>query len=105
MSAATLATDAALVLLVATAWLGALGFARLRAALDRLHAAPFISAGAGFFLLVAGVLTDGASVRVAKIVLILLASLLAGAASSHAIGRALLNRRSVPDAERGERAA
>lgn len=44
----TMLIDVLLSLLVAVTWLGCVGFARLRAPLDRLHCAAFVNATAGF---------------------------------------------------------
>lgn len=93
------ATDAALVLMVASVWLACAGFVRLPSALDRLHTASFVYAAGGVTLLLAGALTDGFSARVLKIAFVLLCSLVGGAASVHAIGRALVSRGSVTHAE------
>lgn len=93
------ATDAALVLMVASVWLACAGFVRLPAALDRLHATNFVYAAGGATLLLAAALTDGFSTRVLKIAFILLCSLLGGAAGVHAVGRALASRGSVTHAE------
>lgn len=93
------ATDAALVLMVASVWLACAGFVRLPTALDRLHAASFVYAAGGATLLLAAVLADGFSTRVLKIAFVLLCSLVGGAASVHAVGRALVLRGSVTHAE------
>jgi multisubunit Na+/H+ antiporter MnhG subunit len=86
-----------LVLAVFGAWLGCAGFARLRGPLDRLHCVAFVNVVSGGALTLAAFAQDGLSVRVGKLVLILGVSLLAGAASSHAIGRALTVRAAAPD--------
>ncbi len=83
---------ALLVLAVLAVWLGAAGFARLRDPLDRMHCIAFVNATAGSALLVAGFLSDGATLRAFKIAFLVGVSLLAGAASSHAVGRALRQR-------------
>lgn len=88
-----------LVLMVLSAWLGALGFLRLRSPLDRLHAAAFTGVVCGFLLVIVAFLADGASQRACKILLIWMVLLLSGGASSHALGRALLLRGDVPEAE------
>ncbi len=86
------AIDILLVLIVLSAWLAALGFARLRAPLDRMHTGAFVNATAGAALVVLGFVSDGVSVRALKIVLIVTVNLVAGAAMSHATGRALTLR-------------
>ncbi len=86
------AIDALLALGVLAAWLACAGFARLRSPLDRMHCVAFVNATSGVCVLAAAALTEGATTRVFKILLILGISLLAGAAMSHATGRALLLR-------------
>ena len=88
------AADAALGLMVLSAWLGAAGLLRLRQPLDRLHVAPFLTVACGGFLLVAALCADGVSARTGKIAFALAANLLGGAVASHALGRAVLVRRS-----------
>jgi multisubunit Na+/H+ antiporter MnhG subunit len=87
-----IATDAFLCLFVAAAWLGAAGFLRLQAPLDRIHAATFVNAAAGAALTVAAFLADGSTDRAFKILFIVIINLFAGAAISHMIGRALTER-------------
>lgn len=84
--------DACLALLVAVAWLGCLGFVRLRTPLDRLHVAAFVNVGAGFFLVLAAFLADGVSVRACKLLLAVVAGMAGNAALSHAVGRAVFVR-------------
>jgi multicomponent Na+:H+ antiporter subunit G len=90
-------TRAMLVLLVLACWLPAFGLIRLPRALDRLHCATLLAVAGGGALLLAAGCADGASVRVGKIALLLAASLGGGAASSHAIGRALFLRGSADE--------
>jgi multicomponent Na+:H+ antiporter subunit G len=90
---------AALAVLLLAAWLGAAGFARLRAPLDRLHCVTFVNVAGGGALFVAALLSDGLSIRVCKILLMVIGALIAGAALSHATGRALVLRGSVPEAD------
>lgn len=78
--------------MVLAAWLGCAGFARLRAPLDRIHCVAFVNAMCGTALILAAFLSDGVSVRACKILLVVGVNLLAGAAMSHAVGRALLLR-------------
>lgn len=92
--------DVLLAVMVLSAWLGCVGFVRLRAPLDRLHCVAFVNATAGTALVLVAFLSDGPSARACKILLIVGASLLAGAAMSHAVGRALLTRGSAPEAGR-----
>jgi multicomponent Na+:H+ antiporter subunit G len=83
---------ALLTILVLGAWLGCFGYARLRHALDRLHCVTFVNAGCGLALLLTSLAADGLSTRTFKVAVIACAALLAGAALSHATGRALLVR-------------
>lgn len=78
--------------LVAITWLGCLGFARLRTPLDRLHCAGFVNVAAGAVLVAVVFAADGPSIRAWKVVATVVASVLGGAALSHAAGRALLYR-------------
>lgn len=86
------ATDLLLALLVFAAWLGAISFARLRDPLDRIHCVTFVNAVCGLLLLMAAALTDGPSDRLLKILLMVGANLVTGAAISHVTGRAILQR-------------
>ncbi len=88
----TLAVDILLGLAVLAAWLGCAGFVRMRSPLDRIHCVAFVNATSGVCVLLAAVLTEGPTTRVFKILLIVGIGLLAGAAMSHATGRALLLR-------------
>lgn len=85
-------TNLSIVLAVAAAWLACLGFLRLRAPLDRLHCVTFCNVVGGFMLLIAALLHDGMALRPLKILLIWLIAIIAGAATSHATGRAILTR-------------
>ncbi len=76
---------------VAACWLGAVGFARLRAPLDRVHCVTFVNV-AGGVALVAALLADGVSDRSLKILLVLMVNLVGGAAVSHMTGRAVTQR-------------
>ncbi len=77
---------------VAASWLGVLGFLRLDDPLDRLHAVTFINAVTGAAITLAVLLADGVSDRALKVLLILGLNLLTGAAASHLLGRAIVNR-------------
>ena len=88
----TAVIDVLLGVLVAVTWLGCLGFARLRTPLDLLHCASFVNAAGGMLLAAIAFAADGASDRAFKILLMVAVTLLAGAALSHALGRALLYR-------------
>ena len=84
-------------LMVTVAWLAAAGFARLRTPLDRLHCVTFVNAGCGLALLVASLVEDGFSNRTGNILLVVVLSLLGGAAGSYAVGRALRVRGSLSE--------
>ena len=98
MAVTRLAIDALLTVMVLAVWLGCAGFARLREPLDRMHCVAFVNTMAGTALILAAFLSDGASVRALKILLMVAASLLIDAATSHAVGRAILLRGSAPKA-------
>jgi multisubunit Na+/H+ antiporter MnhG subunit len=88
--------DALLIAAIAAAWLAALGFARLRTPLDRLHCAPFVNAVSGTALALAAVVSDGMAIRPLKLIFIVLVNLIAGAAMSHTVGRAAARRGEKP---------
>jgi monovalent cation/proton antiporter MnhG/PhaG subunit len=88
----SVAVETLLGLAVLSAWLGIFGFARLKTALDRLHCATFVSVAGGFALTLAVLLQDGATDRLAKMLAVWTILLLNGAATSHALGRALVLR-------------
>ena len=84
--------DLCLALAVLAAWLGALGFLRLRSALDRLHCTTFVLAASGPPLVLAAILDEGLTTRSIKLAALVVTLLVTGAATSHAVGRALLLR-------------
>lgn len=88
----TIMIDGLLGLMVLSAWIGCLGFARLRTPLDRVHCVAFVNATAGLAFAAAAFVADGPSVRAFKILLVVGILLVSGAATAHAIGRALLQR-------------
>lgn len=87
-----LAVEILLGLAVLAAWLGCFGFLRLKSALARLHCAAFVYVAAGFAVTLAVLVQDGATDRSLKMIAALSILLLGGAATSHAIGRALVLR-------------
>jgi multicomponent Na+:H+ antiporter subunit G len=87
------AIDAPLLLAVLCAWLGCVGFVRLRGPLDRLHCVAFVNVTVGLTVTLAAFAADGVSTRSLKILLIFALTLLAGAAGTHVTGRAVLRRR------------
>jgi multicomponent Na+:H+ antiporter subunit G len=86
------AVDLCLGLAVLAAWLGALGFLRLRSALDRLHCASFVTTVSGPLLALAALLDEGVTTRSVKLLVLAVAMLLINAVTGHAVGRALLLR-------------
>ena len=88
----TFALDLCLALAVLAAWLGAFGFLRLRSALDRLHCTTFVLASSGPLLALAAFLDEGLTPRSLKLTALVAILLTAGAATSHAAGRALFLR-------------
>ena len=87
--------DVLLGLALIAAWLGAIGFARLRSSLDRLHCASFTTLGAGLPVVVAAFVADGPSQRAFKILLMFAVALVAGASVNQAIARAIFTRGEV----------
>ncbi len=85
----TYVADALLCVTVLASWLGALGFTRLRSALDRLHCVTFVNAAGGGMLLLAVLAHDGFSIRVIKVLFLVCSALVSGAALAHATGRAI----------------
>ena len=81
-----------LAVLVGVTWLGCLGFGRLRTPLDRLHCAAFVNVAGGAALAAVAFAADGPSGRAWKVLVLVVAGVLGGAALSHAAGRALLYR-------------
>ena len=65
---------------------------RLRSALDRLHCTTFVLASSGPLLALAAFLDEGLTTRSLKLVVLVLTLLCIGAATSHAVGRALYLR-------------
>lgn len=81
-----------LALAVASVWIACLAVLRLPQALDRMHAAAFLNAAAGFLVTAAAFVADGVSGRSLKIALLMTLLVVWGAVLSHAVGRALLLR-------------
>jgi len=81
--------DLCVALAVAAAWLGCLGYLRLREPLDRLHCVTFSNIVGMFMLLIAAFLNDGLASRPLKLSMIWVIVILAGAVTSHAAGRAI----------------
>jgi multicomponent Na+:H+ antiporter subunit G len=92
----TVLIDGLLVVAVASLWLTAIAFARLKTPLDRLHCIAFANIVGGGALMLAAFVADGLAIRPAKILFILLVNLLAGAAMSHALGRTATYRGEKP---------
>jgi len=81
-----------LVLLVLASWIGTFGLLRLRTPLQRLHCVTFVTVATAFCILLAAFAAEGPSLRVGKLCLLLVVMLVAGAGTSHAIGRTILIR-------------
>ena len=74
---------------VATAWLGAIAFLRLRTPFERVHVVTFVNVATGGLVTLAALLADGISGRSLKCVAIWIATMLIGSLLSHITGRAL----------------
>jgi multicomponent Na+:H+ antiporter subunit G len=85
----TTAAHVVLALGIATAWLGALAFVRLKTPLERLHVVTFVNVVTGGAVMVAAFLTEGVTGRTLKCALIWVVTLLVGALLSQVSGRAL----------------
>ncbi len=88
----TIIVDVLLALSALAVWLGCIGFIRLKTALDKLHCATFVNVAAGFGVTLAVALQDGWTSRSWKTVALFIATLIMGAATSHAVGRAIFLR-------------
>lgn len=94
----TIVIEILLAIVVLAAWLGAIGLLTLRTPLDRLHCVTFVNVLGGGALAVTAFVADGLSDRAGKITLMVVLSLLGGAAIAHGVGRALIHRGSIPQA-------
>lgn len=93
-----IAVDIPLGVAVLSAWIAALGFARLTSPLDRLHCVSFVTIGSGLPVALAAFVADGPSIRAFKILLMVVIGLVAGSVVTHAVARAMFTR-----TEAGER--
>lgn len=84
--------DALVLIALAAAWLGVVGFARLKTPLDRVHCVSFVNVAAGAMLCGAALCVDGVSDRALKIVMIFVVNIASGAVVSHLTGRAAMQR-------------
>ncbi len=84
--------DVFIALAVAAGWLGCLGYVRLRDPLDRVHCVTFSNIASGLMLLIAALMNDGMASRPLKIGLIWVITIISGAITSQATGRALVTR-------------
>ncbi len=87
--------DILLAIAIISAWIAAAGFARLTAALDRMHCVAFVTIGCGLPIVLAAFLADGFSTRAFKLLLLFAVALVAGAAVNQAVGRAIFTRDEV----------
>jgi multicomponent Na+:H+ antiporter subunit G len=84
-----IAVDVLLASGVLAAWFATFAFIRLRTPFERIHAITFLNVVAGLPIVLAAILTDGATSRSLKCVLILIGVLAIGALLSQVTGRAL----------------
>ena len=84
--------DVFIALAVAAGWLGCLGYVRPRDPLDRVHCVTFSNIASGLMLLIAALMNDGMASRPLKIGLIWVITIISGAITSQATGRALVTR-------------
>lgn len=84
--------DALLALCVAAAWAASFGFLWKRGAFETLHYPSFIAAASGTALVLAGLVTEGLTPRVGKLVLLDGLALVSGLVLSHALARSALRR-------------
>lgn len=88
----TIAYDAILACAVLMIWLGALAYFRLSNPLQRIHVVTFGNVVGGGLVVLAAILSDGATSRSLKCVFIWLASSAFGALLAQVSGRALYLR-------------
>lgn len=84
-----IAVAVTLAALVASAWLAAIAFLRMKTPMDRLHCSAFVTVAGGALLFVAVILQEGGSSRTWKTGFLVILGMLVSAATSHALGRAL----------------
>lgn len=84
--------DILIALALGSAWLGALGFARLNSSLDRLHCVTFVYVGCGLPLAIAAFVSDGLSSRALKMFVLVIVALVAGASLNQTAARAIFDR-------------
>ena len=92
MALSGLIVDALLGIAILSAWIAAIGFARLTSALDRLHCIAFVTVGCTLPIVAAAFVADGPSTRAFKLLLMFVITLVAGAAINQAIARAVFLR-------------
>jgi len=90
-----LIANALLIFVIASIWIGCIGFARLSTPLDRLHCVSFVAASAGPLAVALAFAADGFSDRAWKIVLLVVLMLVNGAALTHATARTIVWRAST----------
>ena len=86
------AIDLFLALAVLSAWLACWGFLRFGTALAKLHWVAFVNGVTGTAIVIAVWLQDGVSDRALKTLALFAALIVAGAATTHAAGRAIYLR-------------
>lgn len=87
-----IAVSLLLAVLVLVLWLAVWGFARMRGAYDRVHCTSLAALGGGVPLVLVAFVSDGASDRAFKILVLAALLLVSGATLAHATGRAIASR-------------
>ena len=88
----SLTIDVLLSLSVAAAWAACFGFLRKSGSFETLHYPSFIAAASGTALVLAGLVTEGLTARVGKLMLLDGLALVSGLVLSHALARGALRR-------------
>ena len=86
------AVDALIGFAVAAAWVASWGFLRRRRALDTLHYPSIIASATGSALALAGLFTEGLTLRVGKLLLLDGLALVSALVLAHALARGALRR-------------
>ncbi|GEM_PF-1994699 len=86
------AVDALLCFAVAAAWIACFGFVCRRRALDSLHYPSIIASVTGSALALAGLFTEGLTVRAGKLLLLDALALISALVLAHALARSALRR-------------
>lgn len=92
--------DALLCLSVAAAWAAGIGFLRRGGAIEALHYPSLIAAGCGAALVLAGLLSEGLTARVGKLMLLDGLVLVSGLVLARALARGAMRRAARVSARR-----